>query len=133
MEIVDTPVLYRPCKRVTKFDDSLKTLVKEMVAAMYREDGVGLAAPQVGIDLKLAVVDDGTTKLTIANPKIISHSKDALRSVEGCLSFSGSTYEVKRYEEVTVEYQDVSGNTQIVSAKGYLATVFQHEIDHLKV
>jgi peptide deformylase len=129
------PVLETPGAPVTKFDGELRSLVDDMFATMYAAQGVGLAAPQVGISLRLSVIDvsfkeDPKAKLVIINPEIIRREgKQA--GQEGCLSIPDFREAVTRAASVTVRAQDVHGEWFETSGDGLLARALQHEIDHL--
>lgn len=129
------PVLETPTKPVEKFDDELKALVGEMFESLYAAQGVGLAAPQIGIGLRLAVIDvsngkNPEAKIICANPAII-HAEGEQREEEGCLSIPGFRGYVARPSFVTIRAQDASGNTFEMRGEGLLARAFCHEIDHL--
>ena len=129
------PVLETPAKPVTKFDEELKTLVADMFASMYAAQGVGLAAPQIGLGLRLAVVDvtsgkNPEAKQVLANPEII-HMEGEQREEEGCLSVPGFRGTVVRPQFVTIRAQDVTGQSYEMRGEGLLARAFCHEIDHL--
>jgi peptide deformylase len=128
-------VLERPTMTVEKFDDELKTLVNDMFESMYAAQGVGLAAPQIGVGLRLAVIDvtngkNPEGKIVCANPSII-HAEGEQREEEGCLSLPGFRGYVARPTFLTVRAQDASGNTFEMRGEGLLARAFCHEIDHL--
>lgn len=135
-------IIYLPDPRLRKknapierFDDKLKQLVVDMFETMYHANGVGLAAPQIGLNIKLAVVDvigDKTNQYVLANPQIIA-TEGETKCPAGCLSVPGANaYEgIKRAEKVTVRAQDVTGKTFEITADGLLSRCFQHEIDHL--
>lgn len=126
------PILEKKCKDVTVFDDKLAKLLDNMYDTMVEADGVGLAAPQVGIDKRIAIVEidpeDGVFELI--NPEIIE-SKGTDVDVEGCLSFPGLYGEVERGYVVTVRAQQRDGQEYILQAEDFLARALQHEIDHL--
>lgn len=130
------PVLRRGGKEVTEFTPDLKALADRMFAAMYQEGGVGLAAPQVAIELKLLVLNpEGNTKdrsgeRVLCNPKI-TRKKGREWGEEGCLSFPGIQAEVERWIDITITYQDLAGAEQTMKAEGWLARIIQHELDHL--
>ena len=118
---------------VKTFDDELQTLIEDMFDTMYDAKGVGLAAPQIGINLCLSVVDvvgDKSQQLVLVNPEIIS-SIGQVEYEEGCLSVPGAYDTVLRAEKVTVRAQDRFGKPFEISAEGLLGECFQHEIDHL--
>lgn len=130
------PVLRRGGKVVTSFDTPLRQLAARMMEAMYEEGGVGLAAPQVGIEQKLLVLNpsgdrnERSGELTLCNPRI-TRKKGREFGEEGCLSFPGIHAEVERWIDITVAFQDLDGKDQAMSASGWLARIIQHELDHL--
>ncbi|HHT0594616.1 TPA: peptide deformylase [Legionella anisa] len=134
------PILYLPdprlravAKPVTHFDDKLQTLIDDMFETMYDARGVGLAAPQIGISLRLSVIDivgDKQNQLVIINPEIIA-SEGENKFEEGCLSVPGAYDTVIRAEKVTVKALDRKGNPFEIKAEGLLAECLQHEIDHM--
>jgi peptide deformylase len=129
------PVLETPAKRVDKFDGELQTLVADMFESMYAARGVGLAAPQVGISRRVAVIDvsDGKNpeaKIVCVNPEVI-HAEGEQREEEGCLSVPGFRGYVVRPQYVTIRAQDASGKEFEMRGEGLLARAFTHEIDHL--
>ena len=138
MEVIvyPDPVLRRGGKAVTVFDDELRRLADQMLEAMYAEGGVGLAAPQVGVEQKLLVLNpsgdrkDRGGELVLLNPKI-TKKKGREFGEEGCLSFPGIHAEVERWVSITLSYQDLAGKEQTLSADGWLARIIQHELDHL--
>lgn len=115
--------------------DRVRDLVPAMLAAMYAAPGIGLAAPQVGAALRLAVVDlqpdDKPAPIHMVNPEIIRVSEDWATREEGCLSLPGQYAEVSRPARVAVRYLDLDGSRQEIEADGLLAACLQHEIDHL--
>ncbi len=128
------PVLRVECAPVETFDAVLAKLADDMAETMYAAPGVGLAAPQVGIETRLAVVDtsaDEEPELhVLVNPRILE-SEGVDVDVEGCLSMPGITEKVRRPARVRVEAQDLSGSSRTIEADGLLARAIQHEIDHL--
>jgi len=129
-------VLRQPAKRITKVDDDVRRLIKQMLQTMYSEDGIGLAAPQVGVHKQLLVIDcdfdnPTTPPLVMINPEIKQHSQDVCVIQEGCLSIPNVFLDVTRPEVIEVSYKDENGRPQKMSAKGLLSRVIQHEIDHL--
>jgi peptide deformylase len=130
------PILRRGGAMVTTFDGELRQVADRMMEAMYEEGGVGLAAPQVGIGLKLLVLNpagdrqDRSGERVLCNPKI-TRKKGREFGEEGCLSFPGLHAEVERWVSITLTYQDLDGTEQTLSADGWLARIIQHEIDHL--
>ena len=128
-------VLESPTRTVDKFDDDLAKLCEDMFESMYVAQGVGLAAPQIGLSKKLAVIDvsvgkNPEAKLVLANPEII-HVEGDQREEEGCLSLPGFRGSVLRPAYVTVRAQNLKGETYEIRGEGLLARAFCHEIDHL--
>jgi peptide deformylase len=128
-------VLERPTSRVEKFDEELVKLTDDMFESMYAARGVGLAAPQIGISLRLAVVDVSSGKnpearIILANPEII-HTEGEQREEEGCLSLPTFRGNVVRPMYVTVRAQNVTGETFEMKGEQLLARAFCHELDHL--
>lgn len=117
---------------VTEFDDALKTTVAEMFKVMEKADGVGLAAPQVGINKRFFIVktNDGIERVFI-NPEIIQTSEKVCTMEEGCLSVPKFYAEVTRAEKVVLQFFDLAGKSHTIEASGLLARVIQHENDHL--
>jgi peptide deformylase len=127
------PVLRQVAADVTKFDESLQQLIDDMFETMYDAPGVGLAAPQIGISLQLAVVDvlgDKTQQYVLINPKVIA-SEGNTKYQEGCLSVPGVYDTVERATSVTIQALDRHGKPFEMTADGLLGECFQHEIDHL--
>lgn len=129
-------VLRQPAKRVTKIDDEVRLLAKQMLQTMYSEDGIGLAAPQIGINKQIIVVDCELDKpevppLVLINPVITKTSQKTCVIQEGCLSIPQVFLDVTRPEEIEVSFKDEQGRPQKIKADGLLARVIQHEIDHL--
>ncbi|MFA5836262.1 MAG: peptide deformylase [Bellilinea sp.] len=141
-EIVTVPndVLRRKARKITEFDKDLQKTIDDMVETMREAPGVGLAAPQVGLLDRLVVVEyeeddekeDSPKKLyVVVNPEIISASEETELGIEGCLSVPGLVGEVERSLEVVVRGQNRRGQPVKIKADGWLARIFQHEIDHL--
>ncbi len=129
------PVLEKPSEPVTAFDGELQKLVEDMFESMYAAHGVGLAAPQIGVCKRLAVVDisfkeDPDAKLVLVNPEII-HTEGRQTQNEGCLSIPEFREPVTRPRKVTIRAQDVSGNLFERTGEELLARAFLHETDHL--
>jgi len=128
-------VLEKPAESVTAFDDDLKKLVEDMFESMYEAKGVGLAAPQIGISKRLAVVDvtfkeDPKAKLVLVNPEIV-HTEGKHTQPEGCLSIPEFREPVTRARKVTIRAQDMNGNWYEKTGEDLLARAFLHETDHL--
>ena len=129
------PVLERPAEPVTVFDDDLRRLIDDMFESMYEARGVGLAAPQIGISKRLAVIDitfkeDPDAKLVLANPEIL-HAEGKHTQPEGCLSIPEFREPVKRAQKVTIRAQDAHGKWYEKTGEDLLARAFLHETDHL--
>jgi len=129
-------VLRQPAKRITKIDSSIRTLAYQMLQTMYSSDGIGLAAPQVGINKQLIVIDYEPDKAhqppyIMINPQIISTSKETCVAEEGCLSIPNVFFGVTRPEAIEVAYKDEQGRPQRLQCDGILARVILHEVDHL--
>lgn len=122
-----------PSARIEKIDNALHTLIDDMFETMYHARGVGLAAPQIGINIQLAVVDtigDKSQQIVLINPEVIEKIGE-MQYQEGCLSVPGAYDTVVRAETVTIRAQDRDGKTFEMTASGLLGECFQHEIDHL--
>lgn len=129
------PVLETPAAPVTDFDGDLQKLVDDMFESMYEAHGVGLAAPQIGISKRLAVIDvsfkeDPEAKLVLANPEVIAVDGKQTQQ-EGCLSLPEFRENVTRPKSVTIKAQDAKGNWYEKTGEDLLARAFVHEIDHL--
>lgn len=129
------PVLEKPSVKVTVFDEELIKLIEDMFESMYAARGVGLAAPQIGIGRRIAVVDvtfkeDPEAKIVLINPEII-HKEGRHSQSEGCLSIPDFRENVSRAKVVTVRAQDVNGKLFEQTGEDLLARAFQHETDHL--
>lgn len=129
-------VLRQPGKRIAKIDDELRQLVREMLQTMYSKDGIGLAAPQVGVNKQLIVIDcepdnAANPPLVLVNPTIKKLSRDVSVAQEGCLSIPNIYIDVKRPEIVEISYKDEYGRPQTLKAGDLLGRCIQHEIDHL--
>ncbi len=123
-------VLRKACRKQEKFDLRLAILLKDMADTMYRADGVGLAAPQVGVQRRLCVIDVGDGLVELINPVITSREGEQCGR-EGCLSLPGRQAVVTRPNKVTVTYQDRRGQFQDLTAEGFFARAVCHELDHL--
>ena len=144
-KIVTLPdaVLRRKARTVTKFDKDLHTLIDDMVETMREAPGVGLAAPQIGFSERIIVIEyfereedeeneDAPKKVwTVLNPEIVKSSEETLLGVEGCLSIPGLVGEVERHASIQVKGLNKHGKPMKIKAEGWLARIFQHEIDHL--
>ena len=125
------PVLCRKAKRVSRIDESLNRLIDDMIETMYQASGAGLAAPQVGVSLKIAVIGlPDEDVIVLVNPEVVKKSGERM-VIEGCLSVPGYRGEIKRAEKVTVKALDRNGKAFRIKADDLLAEVLEHEIDHL--
>ena len=129
------PVLEKPAEKVTVFDEELKKLIEDMFESMYAARGVGLAAPQIGISRRIAVIDvtfkeDPNAKLVLINPEVI-HKEGRHAQSEGCLSIPDFRENVSRAAVATIRAQDAAGKLFERTADDLLARAFQHETDHL--
>jgi len=140
------PVLRRKARPVKNFDKNLQTLIDDMVETMREAPGVGLAAPQVGVSEQVIVVEYAESEeveegeepkevepklYVMVNPEIVKSSPDTVFGVEGCLSVPGLVGEVERKNEVRIKALNRRGEPMKLKADGWLARIFQHEIDHL--
>lgn len=140
--IYGEPVLHRPADPVTEFDDALRTLVADMHETLDASNGVGLAAPQIGVGLRIFVYhaeDDAGVRRrgTFVNPRLVASRvpdgrPDPAEDTEGCLSVPSLDYPLKRADRVTVTGVDEAGEPVSLGAEGWLARVMQHEFDHLQ-
>ncbi len=125
------PVLVSPAEKVVDFDDSLLSLVEDMWETMAHYDGVGLAAPQIGLGIQVAVVGWKDRKIVLVNPEVIEAEGEAVQE-EGCLSAPGIFEKVTRPDRILVVAQDEKGVSQRIEESGFLARAIMHEIDHLQ-
>jgi len=130
------PILKTPTLRVDVIDQQIRQLIEDMFDTMYHEEGVGLAANQIGEPLRIMVIDttpkkeSPPVKLALINPELIS-AEGKIKYKEGCLSFPGLTVEVERFEKVRFRAMDPNGEVKEYQLEGFPAIVFQHELDHL--
>ncbi len=141
--VIDHPVLRRKAKKVAKVTAETRQLIDDMLETMRAAPGVGLAAPQVGVSERVLVVeyaedeasdngDEPAKKLyTLVNPEIVWASEEMVEGTEGCLSIPGWVGDVMRHEAVAMKGLNRAGQKIKINAKGWLARIFQHEIDHL--
>ena len=129
---IGDPVLRAKAAEVTEFDGRLKALEKRMIDTMYAEEGVGLAAPQIGVSLAMFVMDCEGVEATVCNPVLTIDDEELLIENEGCLSVVGKRADRERFAKATVTGQDINGDPITVSAEGYAARCLQHEYDHLQ-
>lgn len=125
------PILREKAQPVKKFHARLHKLLDDMAETMYDAKGVGLAAPQVGILKRVIVVDPGDGLIEVVNPELVDLEGEQLSPPEGCLSIPGLLGEVRRANRLKVKGQDRHGEPFEMEAEGYLARIFQHEVDHL--
>jgi peptide deformylase len=133
------PILRRKAHKVTDFGKEFQQLVDDMVETMREAPGVGLAAPQIAVSERLIVVEfgdeedeDAPQKLyVVANPEIVSASEEMVPGIEGCLSVPELVGEVERHQLITVKGFNRHGRSTKIKAEGWLARIFQHEMDHL--
>lgn len=130
IRIIGDPVLRQRAREVTEIDDALVRLVDEMLETMYDAPGIGLAAPQVGVQKRLFVWDIGEGPEAIVNPEIVESDGEWLFE-EGCLSVPGLSWEIVRPKTVHVVGRDLDGNEMSFEADELEARMFQHEMDHL--
>lgn len=134
IRLLGDPVLRQKAGEVESFDDELHRLIDDMYLTMYRAEGAGLAAPQVGIGRRVVVIDvreAATGPVALINPRIVARSAEKEKYVEGCLSIPGISSPVERHTEVVVEAFTPAGALMKLPGSGRLASVLQHEIDHL--
>jgi len=127
------PILRARCEEVKEIDENIKKIIYDMEEMMIKNNGVGLAANQVGIKKRIIVVFDLDNSKTISliNPKILKKSREKEIGEEGCLSFPDVFLNIKRSRNVKIEGINIKGEKIIINAEGFLARVFQHEIDHI--
>lgn len=128
---IGDPLLRKKSKVVEKIDKRTLILIEDMIDTMYEEDGVGLAAPQVGVLKRIVVIDIGDGPIVLINPEIIK-TEGSYRDLEGCLSIPGESKEVDRPMKVWVKAQDENGKVRELVGEELLARAFCHEIDHLE-
>ena len=136
---IPEPVLRKKAHKVTDFGPELQVLIDDMVETMRNAPGVGLAAPQVASPLRVIVVEFGDEEneevppklYTMVNPEIVRVSEETVVGTEGCLSIPGFIGDVERLDQITIKGQNRFGKPMRVKASGWLARIFQHEIDHL--
>jgi peptide deformylase len=137
--LMGDPVLRTAAEEVTVFDDALRSLVRDMFETMYHADGIGLAAPQIGLSTRIIVVDLRRQededlephRIALINPVVVWEGDELHKQTEGCLSIPGHEEVVQRPTEVRVEGKDPHGNEVVVEADDLFARALQHEIDHI--
>jgi peptide deformylase len=130
IRVIGDPVLRARATEVADIDGKLAKLADDMLVTMYEAPGLGLAAPQVGVQKRLFVYDVGEGPMTIVNPEIVE-SRGEWAYDEGCLSIPGLAFELVRAKEVHLKGYDLDGNEVSIEADELLARAFQHEMDHL--
>ncbi len=130
MRIDDDPILRKQTREITEINDRIIELQQDMLDTMYAEEGVGLAAPQVGVLKKIVVIDVGEGPITLINPEIVKTSGSVIEE-EACLSFPDRSGKVERPECVVVEFTDMDGERYELEGHGLLARAICHEVDHL--
>lgn len=127
------PILEQQCEVVTKFDKKLYALLDDMHETMLENDGVGIAAPQVNVAQRIAIVDfnEGQEPIEMINPELALY-EGADTDIEGCLSFPGIFGEVERYDHIKIKAQERDGTWYELEAEGYEARAILHEMDHLE-
>lgn len=139
IKCLPTEVLRKKARKINDFGADFQALVDDMVETLRSAPGVGLAAPQVNVSQRVIVVEYGDENdeeappklFVVANPEIIHTSEETVLGTEGCLSIPGFAGEVTRWSEITLKGQNRRGKPVKIKAKGWLARIFQHEIDHL--
>ena len=132
IEKLGSAVLREKAVPVEQVTEEIKALAAEMIETMYKEEGVGLAAPQVGKNIRMFVADSGGGAQVFINPQITGESRELVEMEEGCLSIPGVYEKVSRPKRVRIQAQDADGKSRVVTASGYLARIIQHEYDHLE-
>lgn len=133
IRLLGDPILRRPSDEIGEIDEGIRELAAEMFETMYASEGIGLAAPQVGVPVRLFVMDtqqDAADRRAVVNPRIVERGGTD-RAEEGCLSIPGLSALVDRAETIVMEGLDLEGNRIRVEASGLEARCIQHEIDHL--
>lgn len=134
IRIIGDPILNKKAREVEKIDDRILQLLDDMEETMRDANGLGLAAPQIGILKRLVVVDmqDGNGVMKMINPKITKKSDETQENLEGCLSIPGKSGLVDRPKSLVLEYTDVNGENVVVDCDEYKAVCICHELDHLE-
>lgn len=134
IRIIGDPILRKKSREVEKIDNRIIQLLDDMEETMRDANGLGLAAPQIGILKRLVVVDmqDGNGVMKMINPKITKKSEDTQENLEGCLSIPGKSGVVDRPKNLVLEYTDINGENVVVNCDEYKAVCICHELDHLE-
>ena len=125
------PILKKNCEDFDFSSDDAEKLAKRLSADMVNNEGIGLAAPQIGVPKRAFIIGDDSGILACFNPEIINYSEDEDWLTEGCLSFPGLYIKIKRPTSIDVRFQDMSGAWREMSMEGIVARCYQHELDHL--
>ena len=128
---IGDPILREKAQTVKKITPNIIKLLENLKDTLYEANGVGLAAPQIGVSKRVVVIDVGEGLLELINPEIIEYSDETELGVEGCLSIPGAQGEVERYSRVVVKALNRDGEPITITGEGLLARCLQHEIDHL--
>ncbi|MFC1663274.1 peptide deformylase [Patescibacteria group bacterium] len=129
---IGNTILNNKSKNIDNFEvTDLQTLARDLIDTMHAKDGIGIAAPQIGIALRVIIINTDDNPLVMVNPKIVKHSWRKVDGEEGCLSIPGVYGMVSRYRQVQVVGYNLDGTKQLINADGLLARVFQHEVDHI--
>lgn len=137
IRIMGDPILRTPAHEVEEFGEDVRSIADDMLETMYRASGVGLAGPQVGLSMRIIVIDLGDSDeehsgpVALVNPRVVEASRKTHRAPEGCLSIPGMEEVVERPAQVTVKGRTPEGETVTMEATGLMARALQHEIDHL--
>jgi peptide deformylase len=131
IRIFGDPVLKEQCPEVSIIDGDIKNLVQDMIDSLPQPGGAGLSANQIGVVKRVFVYDNEGHIEACINPRVISVSEETTEEIEGCLSLPGVGVPVSRHLYIELEYMDLEGKKHQLKAEGWLARVFQHEIDHL--
>ncbi|MGL5146433.1 MAG: peptide deformylase [Plesiomonas shigelloides] len=141
IRITGDPVLYQRAAVVTEFDNQLAELAQRLMATMESALGVGIAAPQIGVSLRLFILASrpnarypdapSMTPLLMVNPQLIQGSAELVWGEEGCLSVPGRRVQIARHQEIDVSFQTLTGENRQATLAGFVARIFQHELDHL--
>tara|TARA_Y100000996_G_C22255873_1_gene533772 strand:+ start:145 stop:657 length:513 start_codon:yes stop_codon:yes gene_type:complete len=130
------PILKKECVSLPQVDSHHRDIIKEMYKIMYEANGVGLAAPQVGLDMRIFIIDPGARDeekkpLTMINPVLLSLDEQIISYEEGCLSFPEHFAEIDRPNKLKIEYLDEENKKKILTTDGFTSRIIQHELDHL--
>lgn len=131
IRLYNDPILRKKSKEITEITDRIKILLDDMIETMNEAEGVGLAAPQVGVLRRVVVIDVGEGPIKLINPVILEMQGEEI-DIEGCLSVPGRSGTVSRPAWVKIKYKDVDGKGKILEGRGLLARAICHEIDHLE-